>query len=48
MMAYDTQLVLGGRHKDLEDNEFIYGAVTLYTDFMQIFIHMVSLVNECF
>lgn len=47
MMAYDTQMIFGGRHNDLGEDEYIYGAVSLYTDFMQLFLHMLNLVNEC-
>lgn len=47
MMAYDTQMIFGGRHNDLEEDEYIYGAVSLYTDFMQLLLHVITLLQEC-
>ena len=37
-IVYDTQLMMGGKHKyALSPEEYIFAALNLYIDFMQLF-----------
>lgn len=47
MFAYDTQMVFGGRHYDLEEDDYMYGAVSLYVDVVHMFLNMLVLVDDC-
>ncbi|EDV20955.1 uncharacterized protein TRIADDRAFT_31200, partial [Trichoplax adhaerens] len=42
-LAYDTQLIMGGRRYELDPEEYIFGALTLYTDIIYIFIFLLSI-----
>ncbi|XP_032879411.1 protein lifeguard 3, partial [Amblyraja radiata] len=42
-LAYDTQLVLGNRKHSISPEEYVYGALRLYTDITQIFINLLQL-----
>ncbi|KAM7348626.1 protein lifeguard 1-like [Cochliomyia hominivorax] len=44
-MIYDTQLMLGGRHKyTVQPEEYVFAALNLYLDIINIFIHVMSLI----
>ncbi|NXM52845.1 LFG3 protein, partial [Illadopsis cleaveri] len=45
-LAYDTQLVLGNRKNTLSPEEYIYGALTIYTDIIYIFTFILQLVGR--
>ncbi|NXV92786.1 LFG3 protein, partial [Calonectris borealis] len=45
-LAYDTQLVLGNRKNTLSPEEYIYGALTIYTDIIYIFTFLLQIVGR--
>ncbi|NXU58419.1 LFG3 protein, partial [Turnix velox] len=45
-LAYDTQLVLGNRKNSLSPEEYIYGALTIYTDIIYIFTFILQIVGR--
>ncbi|NXP45257.1 LFG3 protein, partial [Heliornis fulica] len=45
-LAYDTQLVLGNRKNTLNPEEYIYGALTIYTDIVYIFTFILQIVGR--
>ncbi|NXI09362.1 LFG3 protein, partial [Irena cyanogastra] len=45
-LAYDTQLVLGNRKNTLSPEEYVYGALTIYTDIIYIFTFILQLVGR--
>ncbi|NXE46536.1 LFG3 protein, partial [Casuarius casuarius] len=45
-LAYDTQLVLGNRKNTLSPEEYVYGALTIYTDIMYIFTSILQIVGR--
>ncbi|XP_031343119.1 protein lifeguard 2-like [Photinus pyralis] len=46
-LAYDTQLIMGGRHVELSPEEYIHGALTLYIDIIEILIHVMQILDRC-
>lgn len=40
---YDTQLIVGGRRIEISPEEYIYGAISLYVDVMQIFYAILTI-----
>uniref|UniRef100_UPI00398E4C76 protein lifeguard 3-like n=1 Tax=Pristiophorus japonicus TaxID=55135 RepID=UPI00398E4C76 len=42
-LAFDTQLILGNRRHSISPEEYVYGALRLYTDIVQIFTHLLQL-----
>nr|CAI5863417.1 unnamed protein product [Callosobruchus analis] len=45
-LLYDMQKILGGRRIQLLPNEYILGAITLYTDIVVIFLNLFCLVGH--
>ncbi|NXF75170.1 LFG3 protein, partial [Sclerurus mexicanus] len=45
-LAYDTQLVLGNRKNTLSPEEYVYGALTIYTDIIYIFTFLLQIVGR--
>ncbi|NXS93902.1 LFG3 protein, partial [Jacana jacana] len=45
-LAYDTQLVLGNRKNALSPEEYVYGALTIYTDIIYIFTFLLQIVGR--
>ncbi|PKK17153.1 transmembrane BAX inhibitor motif containing 1 [Columba livia] len=45
-LAYDTQLVLGNRKNTISPEEYIYGALTIYTDIVYIFTFLLQIVGR--
>lgn len=45
-LIYDTQMMMGGKHKySISPEEYIFGALTLYLDIINIFIHILSIIG---
>lgn len=44
-LAFDTQLIMGGKKHELGADEYILGALILYVDIMYIFIYILSLLG---
>jgi protein lifeguard len=45
-LIYDTQMMMGGTHKySISPEEYIFGALTLYLDIINIFIHILSIIG---
>lgn len=42
-LAVDTQLLLGNKNLSLSPEEYIFAALNLYTDIIQIFIYILSI-----
>ena len=42
-LAYNTQLLLGNRELALSPEEYIYGALSLYIDIIQIFLFILEI-----
>ncbi|XP_071788310.1 protein lifeguard 1-like [Asterias amurensis] len=46
-IVFDTQLLLGGKHKySISPEEYIFASLNLYIDIVQMFMLMLSLVNS--
>ncbi|XP_060731579.1 protein lifeguard 3 [Tachysurus vachellii] len=45
-LAYDTQLLLGNRSLSLSPEEYIFGALSLYTDIIQIFLFLLQITGR--
>jgi FtsH-binding integral membrane protein len=46
-IVFDTQLLLGGKHKySISQEEYIFAALNLYVDIVQLFLMMLTLVNS--
>lgn len=46
-LLYDTQLMLGGNHQyALSPNEYVFAALNLYIDIVQIFLMILSLLKK--
>ena len=45
-LIIDTQLIMGGRNKEFRSDQYIMGAVMLYTDIVQLFLSLLRLIGE--
>ncbi|XP_032075963.1 protein lifeguard 3-like [Thamnophis elegans] len=45
-LAYDTQLVLGNRKHTISPEEYVYGALKIYTDIVYIFTFLLQIVGR--
>eukprot|EP00531_Pseudo-nitzschia_arenysensis_P015528 CAMPEP_0116147878 /NCGR_PEP_ID=MMETSP0329-20121206/18016_1 /TAXON_ID=697910 /ORGANISM="Pseudo-nitzschia arenysensis, Strain B593" /LENGTH=351 /DNA_ID=CAMNT_0003643889 /DNA_START=219 /DNA_END=1277 /DNA_ORIENTATION=- len=47
-LAYHTKLIVGGKHSKYRMNEkdYVYGAMALYVDIVNIFLHILKLMGE--
>lgn len=47
-VAYDTQLIVGGKHKkrQLDPSEYVLAALGLYQDVITLFLHILKLIDE--
>uniref|UniRef100_A0A8D0BXR8 Transmembrane BAX inhibitor motif containing 1 n=1 Tax=Salvator merianae TaxID=96440 RepID=A0A8D0BXR8_SALMN len=45
-LAYDTQLVLGNRKHSISPEEYVYGALKIYTDIVYIFTFLLQIVGS--
>ncbi|XP_037902548.1 protein lifeguard 1-like [Hermetia illucens] len=45
-LVYDTQLIIGGKHKHKTNpEEYIFAALSLYLDIVLIFVYLLSLIG---
>ncbi|XP_050529996.1 protein lifeguard 3-like [Daktulosphaira vitifoliae] len=44
-LAYDTQLIMGGRKEEISPAEYVLAVVILFTDIINIFMCMLNLIN---
>nr|CAB3250887.1 protein lifeguard 1 [Phallusia mammillata] len=42
-LAFDTQLIMGGKRYELDPEEYVYGALNLYIDIVYIFLFLLSI-----
>ena len=43
-IVYDTQLMMGGKHKySLSPEEYIFAALNLYLDIINLFLYLLSI-----
>ncbi|EMP35163.1 Transmembrane BAX inhibitor motif-containing protein 1 [Chelonia mydas] len=45
-LAYNTQLVLGNRKNSISPEEYVYGALEIYMNIVQIFIFLLQIVGR--
>lgn len=45
-LIFDLQLIMGGRKCELSPEEYILGAIMLYTDIIQIFIYLLEIFSR--
>lgn len=47
-LVYDTQLIVGGKHHQFSFgvDDYVFGALTLYIDIIQIFLSLLSLLGD--
>lgn len=45
-LLFDTQLIMGGKRYEIEIDDYILGAVILYTDIVTIFLYLLSLLGN--
>lgn len=45
-LVFDIQLIMGGRKCEISPEEYILGAIYLYTDIMQLFLNMLQILNR--
>lgn len=46
-LIYDTQLMIGGNHKySISPEEYVFAALNLYIDIVQIFIYILSIIGS--
>ncbi len=45
-LVYDTQLMMGGKHKyALDPEEYIFAALNLYLDIVQLFMYILMIIG---
>lgn len=45
-LVYDTQLMIGGKHKcSISPEEYIFAALNIYMDIINIFIYILSIIG---
>ena len=45
-LIYDTQMMLGGKHKlSISPEEYIFAVLTIYLDVIQLFLHIIHLLG---
>jgi len=45
-LVYDTQMLIGGRKYELTEEEYVFGALTIYIDVIQIFLYLLSILGN--
>jgi len=45
-LLIDTQLILGGKNKELTLDNYILGAILLYIDIIQLFMHILRIIGK--
>ena len=46
IMVYDTQLLIGGKKYELTEEEYVFAALTIYIDVIQIFLYILALLGN--
>ncbi|XP_050312095.1 protein lifeguard 1-like isoform X2 [Anthonomus grandis grandis] len=46
MLLYDLQMILGGKKYEISPEEYIFGALTVFTDIMFIFMNLLTLIGR--
>ena len=45
-IVYDTQLMIGGKHKySLDPEEYVFAALNLYLDIINLFLYLISIIG---
>ena len=45
-IVYDTQLMIGGKHKySLDPEEYVFAALNLYLDIINLFLYLLSMIG---
>lgn len=46
-IIYDVQLLIGGEHQNkVSPDEYVFGAISIYLDIINLFLHILRLLNE--
>ncbi|VEL08730.1 unnamed protein product [Protopolystoma xenopodis] len=45
-LVFDTQMIVGGRKHEMSPEEYIYGALQLYMDVVNLFLMLLSLIGS--
>jgi hypothetical protein len=45
-IVHDTQLVVGGKKRQLNTSDYVLGAITLYLDIINLFFYLLRLFGE--
>lgn len=45
-LAVDTQLLLGNKELSLSPEEYVFAALTLYTDVINIFLYILAIIGR--
>jgi len=47
-LAYDTRLIVGGKHSKYQMNEkdYVWGAMSIYMDVINIFIYLLRIIGD--
>lgn len=45
-LAYDTQLLLGNRKYSISPEEYVFAALNIYVDIVQIFLFLLQIVGS--
>lgn len=46
-LVYDTQMIMGGKHKySISPEEYIFAALNIYLDIINIFIYILSIIGH--
>ena len=45
-LVIDTQLIMGGKRYEIEIDDYILGAIILYTDIIMIFLYLLRIMSK--
>jgi len=45
-LIYDTQILIGGKKKELSMDDYILGAMLLYMDIIALFLRILKILNK--
>lgn len=45
-LVMDTQLIMGGKRYEIEVDDYILGAIILYTDIVMIFLYLLRILSK--
>ena len=47
IIVYDTQIMIGGKHKySISPEEYIFAALNLYVDIIRLFLYILAIVGK--